>query len=82
MKTLRSAHQNGDIISLKVWYLCSLIEMVFQPLQSDSEQNISSPKLKTHREEGDESDFTSDSFEDESSSEEIKAIAPEEDTLP
>ena len=76
MKTLRHTHQNGDIISLKVWSVCSLIEMALQPLQSDSEQNISSPKLKTHQE-GDDLDFTFDSFEDESSSEE----APE-DTLP
>ena len=74
---LRRAHQNGDIISLKVWSLCSLIEMTLQPLQSDSEQNISSPKLKTHQEEEDHSDFTSDNFEDEG----IKDIEPEENTL-
>ena len=51
-----------------------LFEMALQPLQSDSEQNIISSKLKTHQEEGDELDFTSDSFEDESSSKGIKAI--------
>ena len=38
--------------------------------------------MKTHPEEGDESDFTSNRFEDESPSEGIKAVAPEENTLP
>ena len=38
--------------------------------------------MKTHPDEGDESDFTSNSFEDESPSEGIKAVAPEENTSP